>query len=688
MTHNVKALALTVAMLLGWSGLSQAQQEYEILFTCDMSVQILVGNFDPNNGTDQAFVRGSFNGWSEDNPLSPNFLDPNKYETVVNDSLTPVADTVAYKFFYRSTASGDVWEGGSDRKFSATGNETDTNGNGIPELIVPERFFDDIGPDDIFTSPTDVVFEVDVRPAKAFLADSGAITFGGGNVTSIDTVYLAGGAPKTTPALAWVWDLPPGNPQREALQMNDTGINGDEVAGDDVWSITINFDAGAPKVIDWKHGISGFDNEAGFAENHNGNVATANGRVHKVFGENGLGAGKSNWYASYIPVFQDSTEYEMLFTCDMSVQILVGNFDPNNGTDQVFVRGSFNGWSEDNPLSPNFLDPNKYETVVNHTLRPVSDTLAYKFFYRSAASGDVWEGGSDRKFSATGNETDANQNNLPELVIPERYFDDIGPDDIFTAPKDVVFEVDMSPALAFLADSGAITFGGGNVTSVDTVYLAGGAPKTTPALAWVWDLPPGNPQREALQMNDNGTNGDATAGDNVWSITINFDAGAPKVIDWKHGISGFDNEAGFAENHNGNVDTPSGRVFRIFGQNGVGAGKSNWYAPYITVGIGDLDEEFFSQPSAYQLFQNYPNPFNPSTTIEFALSKAANVRLEIFNIVGQKVRTLVSERVAPGGYQVVWDGLDDNGRQVTTGVYLYRFTADNFVQTRKMLFVK
>ena len=129
-------------------------------------------------------------------------------------------------------------------------------------------------------------------------------------------------------------------------------------------------------------------------------------------------------------------------------------------------------------------------------------------------------------------------------------------------------------------------------------------------------------------------------------------------------------------------------MFRIFGQNGVGAGKSNWYAPYITTGIGDLDEEFFSQPSAYQLFQNYPNPFNPSTTIEFALSKAANVRLEIFNIVGQKVRTLVSERVAPGGYQVVWDGLDDNGRQVTTGVYLYRFTADNFVQTRKMLFVK
>jgi len=687
MAKKAKVLALASALMLMLTTVSQAQTAYEILFTCDMAVQIAVNSFDPNNGTDQVFVRGTLNGWGEGNPMAPNLFTPTDYETVINDTLTPVTDTVGYKFFYRSTASGDVWEGGGDRQFFATGSETDGNGNGIPELVVAKRFFDDITFDDIFAAPENIVFEVDVRPAKAFLADSGAITFGGGNVTSVDTVYLAGGAPKTDPALGWVWDLPPGNAQREALQMNDTGVNGDAVAGDDVWSITINFDTGAPKLIDWKHGISGFDNEAGFAENHQGNVADGGGTVHKVFGENGLGAGQSNWYAPYIPIFQDSTDYEMLFTCDMGVQIAVNSFDPNNGTDQVFVRGTMNGWSEDNPMAPNLFTPTDYEAVIGQRLVPVADTVGYKFFYRSTAAGDVWEGGGDRTFSPTGNETDGNGNGVPEIIVPKRFFDDITFDDIFGAATDIVFEVDMAPALGFLADSGAITFGGGNVTAVDTVYLAGGAPKTDPALAWVWDLPPGNAQREALQMNDSGLDGDLVAGDDVWSITINFDVGAPKVIDWKYGIAGFDNEAGFAQNHNSDVSATSNRVRDCFGSNGVGG--SGWYDPYQgACAVGIAPEDLGEVAKTFELFQNFPNPFNPTTNIEFALTKAADVKLEIFNVVGQKVQTLVSSQMQPGIYSVTWDGRDSRGSSVVSGVYLYRLVAGNTVQTKKMILLK
>ncbi len=376
-------------------------------------------------------------------------------------------------------------------------------------------------------------------------------------------------------------------------------------------------------------------------------------------------------------------DHDVLFTVDMSMQIAVGNFDPGNSADQVFVRGSFNGWSEDNPMSPNIFTPTDYEEVVVMNLTPVTDTVAYKYFYRSAFNGDVWEGGADYKFSPTGNETDTDNNGNPNLDISSRPFDNVFIDQVFRTATDIIFEADMYEALEFLSINGVITYGGGNVTSIDTVYLASGAPRTTPAMAWVWDLVPGDSVREALQMNDNGTNGDEFTGDDIWSITINFGVGAPKNISWKHGIAGYDNEAGFAQDHNENVAevaaANTGRVYKVFGENG------NYYN---IGGIKDLDEDFFSQPETYQLYQNYPNPFNPATTIEYALSSAADVELAVFNISGQKVRTLVNERVAAGGYQTVWDGRDDRGNSVSTGVYLYRLSANNTVQSKKMLFVK
>lgn len=92
--------------------------------------------------------------------------------------------------------------------------------------------------------------------------------------------------------------------------------------------------------------------------------------------------------------------------------------------------------------------------------------------------------------------------------------------------------------------------------------------------------------------------------------------------------------------------------------------------------------------SSFKLFQNYPNPFNPETTIEFYLPHAAEVRLEIFNLLGQRVRTLAAERKIAGLHQVQWDGRDDAGREVSGGVYFLRLQAGNSVQTRKMLLIR
>lgn len=93
-------------------------------------------------------------------------------------------------------------------------------------------------------------------------------------------------------------------------------------------------------------------------------------------------------------------------------------------------------------------------------------------------------------------------------------------------------------------------------------------------------------------------------------------------------------------------------------------------------------------PAAYQLEQNYPNPFNPSTRIEFSLVRASQVSLDVFNIAGQKVTTLVKGRQAAGPHAITWDGTDHAGKQVASGIYLYRLKAQDFMQTRKMILVK
>jgi hypothetical protein len=95
-----------------------------------------------------------------------------------------------------------------------------------------------------------------------------------------------------------------------------------------------------------------------------------------------------------------------------------------------------------------------------------------------------------------------------------------------------------------------------------------------------------------------------------------------------------------------------------------------------------------SVPISFELGQNYPNPFNPTTTIQYALPQAIHVELRVFNILGQVVKRLVNQEQAPGYYQVVWDGRDEEGRTVSTGVYLYQIKAGDFAKTMKMSFIK
>jgi len=95
-----------------------------------------------------------------------------------------------------------------------------------------------------------------------------------------------------------------------------------------------------------------------------------------------------------------------------------------------------------------------------------------------------------------------------------------------------------------------------------------------------------------------------------------------------------------------------------------------------------------SRPSEFSLSQNYPNPFNPATNFQFTLSKSVHVKIEIFNIVGQNVKTLVDDNMTPGVYVVDWDGKDDKGNLVSSGIYFYRIQAGDFSDMKKMVLLK
>lgn len=93
-------------------------------------------------------------------------------------------------------------------------------------------------------------------------------------------------------------------------------------------------------------------------------------------------------------------------------------------------------------------------------------------------------------------------------------------------------------------------------------------------------------------------------------------------------------------------------------------------------------------PEVYKLAQNFPNPFNPTTTIRFDLPEVANVKLEIYNILGQKVRTLIDGKMDPGFHTEHWDGQNDFGLRVSSGVYYYRISAGEFNAVKKMALLK
>ncbi len=116
-------------------------------------------------------------------------------------------------------------------------------------------------------------------------------------------------------------------------------------------------------------------------------------------------------------------------------------------------------------------------------------------------------------------------------------------------------------------------------------------------------------------------------------------------------------------------------------------GQVTWHGP-IQATVASNVESSIETPREFELSQNYPNPFNPATTISYALPERSHVALAIYDLNGRLVKTLVNEIQPVGDYSVVWDGTNEAGESVPSGLYFYQISAGEFQETERMTFLK
>ena len=175
-----------------------------------------------------------------------------------------------------------------------------------------------------------------------------------------------------------------------------------------------------------------------------------------------------------------------------------------------------------------------------------------------------------------------------------------------------------------------------------------------------------------------GSSQSATVSTDFLTIKYN-DAGEEQWVERFHGPTSFTLVEAIALDAANNI---------ILAGKTTGVGKSYWtivkYKQTLATSVADEP----ALPTGFALHQNYPNPFNPTTMIKYHLPKDSEVKLSIYNIFGQLVRTLVDKKQEAGFQSVEWDSQNEFGVPVASGVYIYRLEADDFVQAKKMLLLK
>jgi len=618
---------LAVMLLFGWA--TTLAQNVNVTFQVDMSVKIATGYFNP--ATDVVTCPGGFNNWLNEPPANTEKV----MADADNDSIYTItismaqSQTYGYKFNI-----GLGWDGkdetGGDRSVDV----------GTSDMTVDVSFFND------YTSYTGsastVTFNVDMRlPAQ------------GSFHPATDTVFIAGNFTD--------WGT-------GAIRMLDT--NNDTIYTVDVNTLTSG-DLAIYKFI-WSNGARTW--ESGTV----GDDIIPSTDGNRIYGVHDGTNDVSRWWKNTNPV-AELADGNIFFEVDMSVLTELGVFNPD--VDSVQIRGGFNGWADTDParshMNQNAADPNDWYLDIPFVQEILNSTQFYKYYLKNGTGSTPyantgWEvsidpttsGNRDRPIVFLGS---------PTQEAGLQYFDGVKPDWVIPSGTTVECEFSVDMTYATLAD----TQGTKPVfnPATDSVFWMPQLPLYYSVNGLTWGSNP-----RVLEMKD--PDQDMIYKGTLTIVGPNFNGFLYQYGYTSTGTPSFVLEAG------AQVDL---RV-RYIAQTAPRTFVSPYSAPLDIWSnspkpeeVGPLTsvEEIPGTPIAYSLEQNYPNPFNPATLIRFSIPEQGLVTLKVYNLLGETVATLVNNELSSGKYEVSF-----NGAKLSSGIYFYTITTDNFIATKKMILMK
>ena len=405
------------------------------------------------------------------------------------------------------------------------------------------------------------------------------------------------------------------------------------------------------------------------------------------------------WYNNQKPVVRANPDTVIVtYTANMTSAIQSGGYfqgDTLQVTSGYFVTAATQSTKNMQRLSGNIYQAT--DTVVT----AVGNTLDYSYYtvkngvsqkdtyYNFGFTGAIASEAERRQVTVTSKTMAVNDTSL-SIITARRQ--PVFPSKVPTTQSVLVtYAVDVRPAFVNVAHGKILKDiqGTGDVTVADSIKPWGVAINGPATGGWAtWSRPTLFAVNDTAHiMYDDGTHGDAVAGDSIYTRQFTYPAGTVKGQEYKFSIGGGDVEGGVGGYGNNHIDNivDAAATYTIASQFGsINPLYYDWWnydthAPKIGTGVS-LNG---GVPMVYRLDQNYPNPFNPSTTIRYSLPATAYVTLRIYNILGQEVASLVDGKQLAGEHVVIFDGL-----HLSSGVYFYHINAGPYSAVKKMVLLK